>query len=61
MPNFVRLLAGDLNPVAAFLDRKIAVEGDVITAVRLSEMFGGVVPAEVLGDAEPLTGEDARA
>jgi hypothetical protein len=41
LADFVRVAAGDMNPVKAMLSGRIEVEGDVTVAGRLVEMFGG--------------------
>jgi putative sterol carrier protein len=37
---FVRIAAGDLDPMRAMLDGRLEVEGDFAVAGRLDEMFG---------------------
>ncbi len=39
MKNFIKLLAGDLNPTTAFMMRKIKVEGDMGIAMKLSSVL----------------------
>jgi hypothetical protein len=39
--DFVRVAAGEVNPVGAMLDGRVEVEGDLTVAGRLVEMFGG--------------------
>ena len=46
VPSFVRLLAGELTPVGALVQRKVTASGDVVLASRMAEMFGGVNPLE---------------
>jgi hypothetical protein len=41
LADFVRVAAGEMNPVKAMLAGRIEVEGDVAVAGRLVEMFGG--------------------
>jgi len=41
LADFVRVAAGEMNPVKAMLAGRIEVEGDVTVAGRLVEMFGG--------------------
>jgi alkanesulfonate monooxygenase SsuD/methylene tetrahydromethanopterin reductase-like flavin-dependent oxidoreductase (luciferase family)/putative sterol carrier protein len=40
VPVFVRIVAGDLDPMRAMLDGRLEVEGDFAVAGRLDEMFG---------------------
>jgi putative sterol carrier protein len=40
IPNFARLIAGQLPAGTALMDQKLIVEGDLDTATRLTEMFG---------------------
>ena len=40
VPVFVRIVAGDLDPMRAMLDDQLVVEGDFTVASRLDEMFG---------------------
>jgi hypothetical protein len=42
--DFVRLVAGTLNPIQAFKEHRLTVQGDVLIAARMDEMFGGVAP-----------------
>jgi hypothetical protein len=44
LPDFVRLVAGELNPVGSLIEGQTEVEGDLPLASRLVEMFGGVSP-----------------
>jgi putative sterol carrier protein len=37
---FVRIAAGDLDPMRAMLDERLVVEGDLALAGRLDAMFG---------------------
>jgi putative sterol carrier protein len=39
--DFVRLVAGSLDPIVALRDNRLEVEGDVVVAARMDEMFGG--------------------
>jgi alkanesulfonate monooxygenase SsuD/methylene tetrahydromethanopterin reductase-like flavin-dependent oxidoreductase (luciferase family)/putative sterol carrier protein len=41
LPTFARVSAGMLTPMAAVLERKMEVEGDLGVVSRLGEMFGG--------------------
>ncbi|MEX2393584.1 MAG: SCP2 sterol-binding domain-containing protein, partial [Actinomycetota bacterium] len=49
--DLVRLISGELNPVAALVQRRTIVDGDIVFASRLDDMFGGVA------DDTALTGE----
>jgi alkanesulfonate monooxygenase SsuD/methylene tetrahydromethanopterin reductase-like flavin-dependent oxidoreductase (luciferase family)/putative sterol carrier protein len=40
VPVFVRIVAGDLDPMRAMLDERLEVEGDLAVAGRLGDMFG---------------------
>ena len=40
VPDFARIVTGELQPAVAFMQGKIQVEGDLAVAARLSEMFG---------------------
>src|SRR3954470_1109275 len=42
VPVFVRIVAGDLDPMRAMLDQRLEVEGDLQLASRLGDMFGAV-------------------
>lgn len=48
-PDLIRLLAGHLDSVRAIMDQRVTVKGDPVLASRLSELFGGVPVAELLG------------
>ena len=48
IPDFVRIFSGLENPILAWVEGRLRVEGDVLLAARLIEMFGGVNPSEVL-------------
>jgi hypothetical protein len=52
--DFVRLMSGDLNPVTLWIERGLELEGDVILAARMIEMFGGVAPFK--DPVAPMTG-----
>lgn len=43
--DFVRIVAGELHPIRALVEVRVEIEGDVVLAARLSEMFGSVEPA----------------
>ena len=49
LPDFCRLIAEELDPVAAVYDRRIRIEGDFLLALRLAELFGG---ASALSDVD---------
>jgi putative sterol carrier protein len=40
VPVFVRVVAGDLDPMRAMMDGQLVVDGDFALAGRLGEMFG---------------------
>jgi putative sterol carrier protein len=40
VPVFVRIAAGDLDPMRAILDERLEVEGDFALAGRHDQMFG---------------------
>jgi alkanesulfonate monooxygenase SsuD/methylene tetrahydromethanopterin reductase-like flavin-dependent oxidoreductase (luciferase family) len=44
LPDFARILSGDLHPAAAMMEGRIELEGDLAVAARLGEMFGGPSP-----------------
>jgi hypothetical protein len=44
LPDFARILGGELHPAAAMMQGKIEMEGDFRVAARLGEMFGGPSP-----------------
>ncbi|MBV8959213.1 MAG: SCP2 sterol-binding domain-containing protein, partial [Actinobacteria bacterium] len=45
--DFLRVAAGEMHPVKALLDNAVDVEGDIMLAARLPDMFGAVEPLEV--------------
>jgi hypothetical protein len=47
VPDFIRMFSGMVNPVTMFMEGRVLCTGDVSTAPRLIEMFGGVDPDEV--------------
>ncbi|HEX6492347.1 MAG TPA: SCP2 sterol-binding domain-containing protein, partial [Candidatus Dormibacteraeota bacterium] len=50
--DLIRLVSGELDPLEAIADMRIIVDGDVLVATRLAEMFGAVEPAiGALGDS----------
>lgn len=42
--DLVRLVSGELDPLTAIVDWRVIVDGDVLVASRLTEMFGTVEP-----------------
>ena len=50
IPEFVRLVSGELTIAAAINARTLDIEGDVILATRLPHLFGAVRPMAVAGD-----------
>jgi putative sterol carrier protein len=38
--NLLRIVRGELNPVTAYMTRKVKVEGDITLATRLRDLFG---------------------
>jgi class 3 adenylate cyclase/tetratricopeptide (TPR) repeat protein len=48
VPEFIRLVAGEVNPVTAWVEGRIEMEGDLTLGPRLAELFGGVTPFEAL-------------
>jgi putative sterol carrier protein len=40
VPTFLRTIAGEVNPALAAMEGTIALEGDMMLAVRLGPMFG---------------------
>ena len=38
-PDFAKMIAGDLQPVAAFMQGKIKLQGDMAMAMKLQELF----------------------
>ena len=44
LPDFARVVAGELHPAAAMMEGRIDMEGDLAVAARLGEMFGGPSP-----------------
>ena len=43
LPDLVRLVAGEIHPMGAVIERRIQIDGDPIVAGRIPEMFGGVL------------------
>jgi alkanesulfonate monooxygenase SsuD/methylene tetrahydromethanopterin reductase-like flavin-dependent oxidoreductase (luciferase family) len=44
LPDFARIVSGELHPAAALMDGSMELEGDLRVAARLGEMFGGPSP-----------------
>jgi hypothetical protein len=44
--DFLRVAAGEVHPIRALLDNAVEVEGDIMLAARLPDMFGAVEPVE---------------
>jgi len=42
--DLVRLVSGELDPVEAIVEWRVIIDGDVLVATRLAEMFGAVEP-----------------
>jgi tetratricopeptide (TPR) repeat protein len=42
LPALVRLLSGELHPMRAVIEGKVRVDGDVLVAARIQDMFGGL-------------------
>ena len=40
MEDFNSMMAGDLNPMAAFMSQKLAIDGDMGVAMKLGNLFG---------------------
>ncbi len=38
-PDFAKMIAGELQPVAAFMQGKIRLQGDMAMAMKLQELF----------------------
>jgi hypothetical protein len=45
LADFIRISAGELNPVDLVMSGRIQLEGDFMLAAKLGPMFGGSVPA----------------
>jgi class 3 adenylate cyclase len=54
LADFIRLVTGERNPVALWVENDVLVEGDVLIAPRLVDMFGGVSLAETLANTEDV-------
>ncbi len=48
VPALVRMISGEVNPIALWVQQEVWVEGDMLLAPRLVDMFGGVRLAEAL-------------
>jgi putative sterol carrier protein len=42
LADFVRMVAGVVEPLEALFDRTLIIEGDLMVGARVREMFGGV-------------------
>lgn len=40
LEDFKSMLAGDLNPMNAFMEQKMTIDGDMSIAMKLSSIFG---------------------
>jgi len=47
VPDFIRVVAGVSNPVTAWVEKRLEVEGDVTLGTRLVELFGGEAPLDL--------------
>jgi hypothetical protein len=56
VPTLVRLVAGIVNPVTEWIEKRAQVSGDVTLANRMVEMFGGVAPLELTAEVLPAHG-----
>ncbi|MFN2562995.1 MAG: AAA family ATPase [Jatrophihabitans sp.] len=45
--DFIRLIAGAVNPVTVWIDKRVQVEGDLTLGNRLVELFGGEEPLAI--------------
>ena len=45
--DFLRLAAGEMHPVRALLDNAVEVDGDIMIAARMLDMFGAVEPLDL--------------
>ncbi|HZQ86716.1 MAG TPA: BTAD domain-containing putative transcriptional regulator [Acidimicrobiales bacterium] len=52
LANFLRVAAGEVHPLRVLIDNAVEVEGDIMLAARLPDMFGAVEPLEVGGRAK---------
>jgi putative sterol carrier protein len=43
-PDFVKMVAGELQPVVAFMQGKIKLQGDMTLAMKIQELFAGAGP-----------------
>ncbi|MEA3020826.1 MAG: sterol transfer family, partial [Actinomycetota bacterium] len=44
LADFVRVAAGELHPIRALVEGRAEVDGDVVLAVRITDMFGAAEP-----------------
>ncbi len=54
--DLVRFIAGEVHAVNAWGEGRVIIEGDLLLAARLTEMFGGTKPFELLGQGSELEG-----
>jgi hypothetical protein len=45
--DFVRLIAGAVNPVTMWIEKRVTIEGDLTLGNRLVELFGGEAPLDI--------------
>ncbi len=45
--DFIRIIAGAVNPVTMWIDKRVEVEGDLTLGTRLVELFGGEEPLDI--------------
>ena len=48
--DFVRLIAGAVNPVTMWIEKRVNIEGDLTLGNRLVELFGGEAPLQIPAD-----------
>jgi hypothetical protein len=48
--DFVRLIAGAVNPVTMWIEKRVSIEGDLTLGNRLVELFGGEAPLAIPAD-----------
>jgi class 3 adenylate cyclase len=51
--DFIRLISGELSGIGGMAQGRVDVDGDVLLAARMVEMFGGLTPAELLAPVDP--------
>jgi len=50
LPDFIRLISGELSSLVALVEGRVDVEGDVMLAARLGDMFGTVELTSIIAD-----------